>query len=302
MTEPRHQFGFSLIELVIVITILGVLGAILSTVVVQPFQAAQDQTQRAQLLDQADLIIERIRREVRTAVPNSVRVREDGVRTAVEFVPSNTGGRYRRLPAPGGGGDPLNRAQSSDTFDVLGCLPDIDEIDYTSGGGKRCTRGKPDCINVFNTRQTDFNIYAKDNIAELTNVKNAGDCNTNALKYQNDGETPAFEAHSPNQRFFVFDDVVSFVCDTGTGELYRYSTYGLIKDPQPLTESAFDSNTDVDRQLVADQLDTNQSDPCVLSYSPGAAKRQGVLQVEIALANDGETVELFGQVHVVNAP
>jgi MSHA biogenesis protein MshO len=154
-------------------------------------------------------------------------------------------------------------------------------------------------VNIFNTDQTNFDIYEQNNIAKITKKFNAGgpDFSDDQLRYNNGGTNPnGFNAHSPNQRFVIFDDVVSFVCDRGSDELLRYATYGLTSDAmggQPVTEGDFGGGD----QVVADDLDT-----CALSYDPGAATRQGLLQVEIGLTNDGETVELFGQVHVVNAP
>ena len=121
----QRQNGFTLIELITVIVLLGSLAAIGGIFIVQPFQAVDDMRRRAELVDEAQLIIERMAREIRTALPNSVRTGASGTRTTLELVSTRTGGRYRRLPAPGGGGDRLNRTQSNDTFDALGGLIDI---------------------------------------------------------------------------------------------------------------------------------------------------------------------------------
>jgi len=134
MSRRRHQ-GFTIIELITVIVLLGSLAAIGGIFIAQPFQAVDDMQRRAELVDEAQLIIERMAREIRTALPNSVRVGTSGTRTALELVSTRTGGRYRRLPASGGGGDRLNRTQSNDTFDALGGLIDIGAVDTTGGAG-----------------------------------------------------------------------------------------------------------------------------------------------------------------------
>jgi len=294
MTRATRQQGFTLVEVIVVTLILGIMASFLALVVIQPFRAADDITQRARLTDQLDLVMNQIQREVRTAVPNSVRV--DSSDNAVEFVPTETGGRYRRLPAPGGSSNKLDRAKTSDTFDVLGRVPDFSEI-VTGSAGIGCADTpdpNEDCINIFNTGQTNFDIYDSDNsgnpdnIAKIT-VTDPGD---DQLTYDNGGaNTPAFNAHSPNQRFFIFDDVVSFVCDGGN--LLRFATYGL-QSNQPTSPSDFPDTT---ASLVVDDLSS-----CQFNYDAGAATRQGLLKVELELKRNNETVELFHQIHVVNVP
>ncbi|MDZ7748268.1 MAG: hypothetical protein U5K43_05060 [Halofilum sp. (in: g-proteobacteria)] len=137
---------------------------------------------------------------------------------------TRTGGRYRRLRGTGGVGDTLNRAQSSDSFDALGGLPSIASV-VTGGPGTDCAEGNYDCISIYNTGQSGFDVYDGDNVAAITGkTDNAG---TDQLTFDTGGSGPAFAAHSPRQRFFVFGDVVSFVCDPAAGRLLRYATYGL---------------------------------------------------------------------------
>jgi len=296
MTRATRQQGFTLVEVIVVALILGIMASFLALVVIQPFRAADDITQRARLTDQLDLVMNQIQREVRTAVPNSVRV--DSTNQAVEFVPSITGGRYRRLP--GGGGDPLNRALSCDTFDVLGSLPSVggvSDLDMAGSGGEDCAIDDQDCINVFNTGQAKFDIYQSDqpssnnrnNIAKIRDTECDGSpTSAGQITYENDGDQPAFNAHSPNQRFFVFDDVVSFVCDGG--DLLRFASYGL-------NSSQSTSPTGGTERLVIDDLTD-----CAFTYDPGAATRQGLLKIELKLKRNNEAVELFHQIHVVNVP
>lgn len=286
MTRDR---GYSLIELIMVMVLIGALVAVAAVFIVQPFRAGTDIGTRAALVDQADLALDRITREVRTALPNSVRVTDDGTRFAVELVGTRTGGRYRRLSAAGGGGDTLNRAQAADTFDVLGGLPAIADV-VTGAAGTDCANGDRDCISIYNTGQAGLDAYDGDNLAALTGkTDNAG---TDQLAYDTGGAGPAFAAHSPRQRFFVVDDVVSYVCDLGDNSLWRYATYGLDTD-QPLADGEFG----VTPALVADAVSA-----CGFSYQPGTASRQGLLTLRLELTRGGETITLHAQAHVVNAP
>ena len=132
---PGRQRGYTLIELLIVIVLIGAMVGVSAVFIVEPFRASRDISERARLTDEAELVIDRLIREVRRALPNSVRVTAGGGRTAVEFVATRTGGRYRRLPPASAGGDTLNRARASDTFDVLGGLPGMGEV--ITGGDRK---------------------------------------------------------------------------------------------------------------------------------------------------------------------
>ncbi len=54
--------GYTLIDLVMVMVVIGALAAIGGVFIVEPFRASADMTQRAALVDQADLALERIGR------------------------------------------------------------------------------------------------------------------------------------------------------------------------------------------------------------------------------------------------
>lgn len=283
MNRSRHN-GFTLIELITVMVLIGALVAVSAIFIVEPFRAVDDMRRRAELVDEAQLIIERMSREIRTALPNSVRTDSAGGRTGLEIVSTRTGGRYRRLPAGGGGGDTLNRTQSGDTFDVLGGLPGIGDV-ATGPAGIDCAGGNGDCISIYNTGQANFNVYDGDNVAKIVSATdNAGN---DQLGYDNGGTTPAFRQHSPQQRFFVVDDVVSFICDGA--RLDRHSGYGL-NAAQDLTPGG--TTALMGRDVTA----------CSFTYDQGTSSRAGLVTLDITINRDGETVRLLHQVHVMNAP
>lgn len=277
MNRRRTQ-GFTIIELITVIVLIGALAVVGGIFIAQPFQAVDDMQRRAELVDEAQLIIERMAREIRTALPNSVRTAGGG--TALELVSTRTGGRYRRLPAPGGGGDTLNRTQSSDTFDALGGLINSGDV-VTGAAGTNCAQGAGDCVSIYNTGQANFDVYAGDNIAKVVSL--AGDL----VGYDNGGGTPAFRQHSPQQRFFVIDGVVSFICSGG--QLSRQADYGL--NPLPTTTPG-GTNRLIGRDVTG----------CSFSYDPGSSSRAGLVTLDITISRDGEDVRLLQQVHVMNAP
>ncbi len=280
--------GFTLVELIVVLTIVGVLAVLGSVIIVQPFLATEDISRRGQLVDSADLALERMAREIRLAVPNTVRIASIGDRTAVEFVPTLTGGRYRRYNDPGtNDDDPINLGPASDTFDVLGGLPQFGEA---GTGGTTCGEADATCMNIYNTGQSGFNLYDGDNLARIS-AKAAGPPHqTLTFTEVGSGAGPTFRSHSPRQRFYLFDTVMSFVCDTGTGRLTLHQDYGL-NGSQSTTPGG-------DTGLVTDGVQS-----CSFDYQGGTATRSGLLTIVMRFArSEGGAITLFKQIHVLNAP
>lgn len=287
--QPRSsaaQRAFTLVELIIVIVLIGALAAVSSIFIVQPFQATEDLERRATLTDAADQALDRIGRDARRALPNSLRISSDGTR--IEFIPVRVGARYRRLPGGGSAGT-FVPARRSGSFDIPGGLllsgDDITELDdATDGAGIDCAGGIP-CLSVYNTGQEDYDAYAGDNIAQITSLAEA------SLSYDNGGvNTPAFAAHSPNQRFYVFDTVTSYICDLGNQRLIRFTEYGLLPSQPEQSDLS-------DGRLVANNVTS-----CEFDYREGTATRRALLTIELALTKEGETVTLLDQVQVPNAP
>src|SRR5260221_9339737 len=93
--EPlRRARGVTLIEMIIAMIITAIVVA-MSIFFATPLQQAVDVTTRAELADIADNALQRMGRDLRLALPNSVRTNG----TAIEFIPLRTGGRYRVEPA-----------------------------------------------------------------------------------------------------------------------------------------------------------------------------------------------------------
>ncbi len=280
--------GFTLVELIVVLTIVGVLAVLGSVIIVQPFLASEDISRRGQLVDSADLALERMAREIRLALPNTIRIESSGDRVAVEFVPTLTGGRYRRYNDPTTNDDDrINLAPPSDTFDALGGLPQFADV---GTGGTNCGIADATCMNIYNTGQSGFDLYAGDNLARISG-KNAGPPHQQLTFTEvGSGAGPTFRSHSPRQRFYLFDTVMSFVCDTGAGRLTLHQNYGL--------DSSQTTTPGGDTSLVTDGVRS-----CSFDYQSGSATRSGLLTIVMRFArSEGGSITLFKQIHVLNAP
>lgn len=92
---PRQKqiSGFTLIELVAVIVILGILGTATAKFLIFGTQVYVESTSRQSTLSQARFVVERLTREIRDSIPNSIRITAD--KRCVEFIPIKASGTYR---------------------------------------------------------------------------------------------------------------------------------------------------------------------------------------------------------------
>jgi MSHA biogenesis protein MshO len=93
-SSARHA-GFSLIELIVVIVLLGLLAGGAGLLILNPIEAYDAQVRRQQLVDQGEMALRQIARDLRRALPNSVRIAPAGAGFALEMVNIVDGARYR---------------------------------------------------------------------------------------------------------------------------------------------------------------------------------------------------------------
>ncbi|MCG8379256.1 MAG: prepilin-type N-terminal cleavage/methylation domain-containing protein, partial [Proteobacteria bacterium] len=274
----NNKNGFTLIESIIVILIIAILSFVIINVLRGPMRAFVDAQNRAQLVDIAETALTRMTREIRLALPNSVRV--NGAGTAIEFLRTRDGGRYRNEDA-----NKLKITEQTDTFEFLGPLNQFAAIQTGAGGQGVCMAANSavDCLVIYNTGQPNLNAYSGDNIAAI-NAK-AGSTLTYDLS-----PVTEFPFPSRRHRFFVVDTPVSFICSGSA--IRRYFDY-LIQDPQPVPPGTGTSN-----------LLVNQVTNCTMEYDAGSETRSGLATISITIQDNeiGQSVTLIQQAHVDNAP
>lgn len=111
MMASRRQQGFSLIELITVVVVLALVATIGTGFIVSATESYQQTQTRAGLVNTARAALERMTRQLRGAMPYSVRVTNGG--NCVEFMPVAGGGYYRN-PVP----DQGNGAPATDHIDT----------------------------------------------------------------------------------------------------------------------------------------------------------------------------------------
>jgi MSHA biogenesis protein MshO len=268
------QRGFTLVEAVIVIVITGIVAAVVAVFIRAPVQGYVDAARRAELTDMADTAVRRISRDLHTALPNSVRVTPDG--QAIEFLPTSDGGRYR-AETDGAGADTLDFGQNDATsaFNILG-----PPITFAAG----------DQIVIYNLGIPGADAYEGNNAA--THNRRAFNGAPGTL--QNVAFTPAtpFPFESPGNRFHVVNTPVTYICNAGV--LWRYWGYPIPPN-QPATIAALNALNPASARLA-------EGATCFFTYSPGISQRSDLVAIQLTLTQDGETVNLYQEVHVSNVP
>ncbi len=92
----KKSTGFTLIEMIVVIIILGVLAAGISTFISLSTQIYTESTAREQLVSSARFALERLNRDIRKALPNSLRL--TNVNQCLEFTPILESTTYTNIP------------------------------------------------------------------------------------------------------------------------------------------------------------------------------------------------------------
>ena len=279
--------GFTLLEMIVVIVVTGIIGGTVAVFVRTPVQAYLDTVGRAALSDVGDLALKRITRDLRTALPNSVRVSTVGTATYVEFLQTRTGGRYRAVSDSTGLGDVLDFSAADTAFDTSQPLSVLtDEVILNT-----------DRVVIYNLGIPGADAYNGDHTSLISSTAAGALANEGRINFA----AKQFPLASPGNRYQVISGPVTYGCDTATGLITRYWGYS-ISAVQPKPPAGAGLSTAV---LVGE---SNGSLPlkvasCQFTYTNNAvAQRNGLVLMQLQLQKNNESVRLFQQAHVSNVP
>ncbi|MGH8855693.1 MAG: type II secretion system protein [Telluria sp.] len=283
----RRQRGFSLVELVIVIVLIGAIGGMFALQLGPVIQGYVAVGKRAALTDQADTALRRIVTEVRAAVPNSLRLADA---QCLELVPTIDGGRYRTGP------DVENDGAAFLDYDAA-----VTEFDVVTSF--TATPAAGDLVVIGNQNPGD--VYSGSNVSTISAVTDNKDANAWKGPHRLSVTPTRIPFGYEDGRFVVVPGAapsVSYVCTgagidpatgRGTGTLYRVT--------RPTLEPAL--NCPVPDAAASPLLAANVA-ACAFIYSPnqGATQQSGFVQLKLSVADGGETVSLTLGAHVSNVP
>ncbi len=220
-----------------------------------------------QVLSQSRFAIERITRELRNALPNSLRVTAASDYQCLEFVPIVASSSYLELPF------------SSDLASDSGSLmPPSTAIN------------RADKLVVYPL--TASQIYASSpagSTGRMFNIKSFAE--DGSVEFERDVQ---FAQASPKQRYFVVSDALSY-CFFSSGEIRRYSGYGLLTNqPAPSVMG--------DGVLMAESLVNNILLQPPIALTPSSLINNAVVQLSPKFEVNGQSFQYQHQVQVINVP
>jgi len=262
MNQVR-QSGFTMIELIVTIVIIGILGVGISNFIGRSVQGMADTAERQQLASIGWIVSEKISRELRIALPNSVRTNA----SCIEFIPSVAGSDYLSVPILSSASSfeavPFPNYEAADvdnTLDRVAVYPNTITGLYALGN--------PGIISAGNVNQLSAGTTANAITVEL------------AASHQ-------FTTDSPAHRFYIVQDPVMYCFDSGF--LYRYSEYDYNTS---LTTSGLANETVIGNQLASGTF----------TYTAGTLTRSGIVTISFDVQGNGATQSVDQEVQIRNVP
>lgn len=218
--RPSRARGFTLVEMVVTVVLLGIVSAMVARFTAGSMQAYLDAQRRAELADTVGIAMDRLQRDLRDALPDSLRITTAGGVAYLEYLPVVAEGRYRAgatgLAPPGpcaaGRDDPLAVGTPDTSFSTLGPVPDLPASGGTHFVVVRDPAGRPTAKEAY---------AGAGNRARYTGAS-SDDCES-AIGI----EPHAFAHRSSAARFQVIGLPVTYACNPATGQLTRLEGYAI---------------------------------------------------------------------------
>ncbi|GIU41019.1 MSHA biogenesis protein MshO [Shewanella sairae] len=277
--------GFTLVELVTVIIVLGVLVLGVSSFLIFGTRIFIDATSVDQVMSQSRFAIERMTRDIRNAVPNSIRV-SNGTRIngiawqCIEMMPIQASASYIELPII-----PAAKAQVGTVMAPSAEAPlragqfllvyPLSPADVYTSTANSNTEGKLFSINAVTINST----------------------NDVSVDF---GRQVRFAAQSPRQRYFAVQEAVSYCFEQVSTELSllnRYSGYGF---NNPVNQPSPDNMGN--GVLMAENIVNTIGSNSPITYTPGTLKNNAMVHLNPLFDVQGQSFQYHHQVQVINVP
>ena len=290
----KRQHGFTLVELVMVVAIAGIIAATLVVFFRPAMENYLASRARADLTDQAETALRRMVRDMRVAVPNSIRTPGS---LCVELIPTSTGGRYRSGPdtvndaascTAATCSAPLDSSQATTAFDVLSPLSSVPAVG--------------DWVVVGNQNPSD--VYAGVNRAAIASAvttpaaafgRHRISITSTQMPVGYDGGRFSVVPNAQRAVFYVCSgaDGTLDANGNGKGTLYRLMNYGFNATYPAACPSTAGA------AVLATRVRS-----CSFVYDPnqGATQQNGFVWMELDVARNNESAHLALGAHVSNAP
>jgi prepilin-type N-terminal cleavage/methylation domain-containing protein len=266
VNRRRAQLGFTLVEIVVAITISAIVVVFVSMFMAAPLEANAATSRRAALVAGPSDAWPRLESDLRVALPNSIRTRRNGNFVAVEML--SVVGEARYVPPIGA------------SFVAWG----------TAAGGVFLGAPPPYAYLSVNNRGTagadaytlTGSMTAAGATITITPV-GSGEANVSV------SPPPVFTAESPRHRVYAVSGPVTYLCDETQGTLQRYQGY-----PIAANQASWDSPGEFSSAGVTGELIARGLTACTFAASaPGGTTAQTVAVHLTSTAANGDSVTLL---------
>jgi MSHA biogenesis protein MshO len=239
-------------------------------------------TRRDTLQATARLAIERISRELRMALPNSVCTHNgvacDNSGSTLYLLRTKDAGEYQDRGGQYYPGQSRNRlpiaGNTANTFDVI--------------SSNTLNAAANDWVVVYNTDNAD--IYSTTD--RRKQISSVGTKDVDAVAPNDDiavinlTSTTSFPNHSPGRRFQIIENNATLFYLSGTDLFRARSSFASPTTPTAGSEHLLLENVTA----------------CSFTYLPGSLHRSGLLRIALTVTASGESINLTHEAQVYNAP
>ena len=293
MMKFNNQKGFTLVEIIISIIIIGIVSSVVGLIVGKYIENYDTTSRRTMMQTSAQFAIERISREIRHALPNSVCVPNlagtnciPTTRNKVSFIKVKDAGYYQDTNGNYPDGTPHKALSVSPSAAST-------EFDIISGVDLRVQLN--DYVSIYNINNSS--IYTGNNLAKITavsapqNVDGIAGDDIITLTIN----STVFPLNSPQRRVHIIEPHTTIFYLEGTDLKLGKS----LNFDEPLFNP-----TTPDLVSVPDKeyLLLENVDSISFTFDSGSSQRAGLLHIDLVVKDEGEQIHLIHEAHVYNVP
>ena len=290
--------GFTLAELIVVMVVIGILSVGVSSLIIYPVESYNDLKRRAELVDMAEMALQKMARDIRQALPNSIRTNS----TMIEMLNTLDAGIYRFYPPPGSNANLLKFGyddgsfSGDDRFTIYGQFRQLGSEAITA-------------LVINNTNNSDIYSQGSSSIRNSSSenyVITAPGTNITVTSGSDDtvnmdlsfltplsSTTPQLTTSLQGRRVFLSNGMITYKCEGGiNGQINRYSGHAINAAIGTISGGS-------GANLLSDHVDCAATS---FTFDPGSAQRGAIATLKITLTDAGESITLLHQIHVNNMP